>query len=56
MPDRDRPAIPGANGMKMWRRIAIRRYDAVAFVPHGDYLSIGSNFCQAGDCKIGDGC
>jgi len=36
-----------ANSMKEWRRIAIRRYGYFAFVPHADYLIIGSNFCQA---------
>jgi hypothetical protein len=36
-----------ANGMKSWRRIAIRRYGCLAFVPHADYLIIDSNFCQA---------
>jgi hypothetical protein len=41
------PAIPGADGRKIWRRIAIRRYDTVGFVPHADYLIIDSNFCQA---------
>jgi hypothetical protein len=37
----------GAVGMKRWRRIFIRRYGQVAFVPHAYYLIIGSNFCQA---------
>jgi hypothetical protein len=47
VPWKRRPAMPGANGMPIWRRIAIRRYDTVAFVPHADYLIIDSNFCQA---------
>jgi hypothetical protein len=47
MPDRDRRAIRGAKGMEIWRRIAIRRYETVGFVPHADYLNIDSNFCQA---------
>jgi hypothetical protein len=33
--------------MKKRRRIAIRRDGCAAFVPHADYLIIGSNFCQA---------
>jgi hypothetical protein len=35
-----------AGSMKRRRRIAIRRYGCFAFVPHADYLIIGSNFCQ----------
>jgi hypothetical protein len=47
MRHRDRPAIPRAKASKKWRRIAIRRYGCVVFVPHANYLIIGSNFCQA---------
>jgi len=35
------------NGMKIWRRIAIRRDGCFAFVVHAHYLIIDSNFCQA---------
>jgi hypothetical protein len=33
--------------MKKWRRIASRRYECMAFVPHAGHSIIGSNFCQA---------
>jgi hypothetical protein len=46
VPRERRRAIPRANGMKNWRRIAIRRYGYFAFVPHADYLIIAYNLCQ----------